>query len=51
MLWTCSRTSARVSNARTIAPRLRAAPIAARPATPAPMTSTLAGGTLPAAVI
>jgi len=28
-----------------------AAPIAARPATPAPMTNTLAGGTLPAAVI
>jgi hypothetical protein len=36
--------------ARTIAPRLEAAPIAARPATPAPATSTLAGGTLPAAV-
>jgi hypothetical protein len=28
-----------------------AAPIAARPATPAPMTKTFAGGTLPAAVI
>ena len=28
-----------------------AVPIAARPATPAPMTSTLAGGILPAAVI
>ena len=36
--------------ARTIAPRLPAAPIAASPATPAPATSTLAGGTLPAAV-
>jgi hypothetical protein len=33
-----------------IAPRLVAVPIAARPATPAPTTSTLAGGTLPAAV-
>ena len=51
MLWTCSFTSGRVSKARTIAPRPRAAPIAAKPATPAPMTSTLAGGTLPAAVI
>ncbi len=51
MLCTCSRTSARVSNARTMAPRLRAAPTAERPATPAPITSTLAGGTLPAAVI
>ena len=29
---------------------LFAAPIAARPATPAPMTITFAGGTLPAAV-
>jgi hypothetical protein len=36
--------------ARTIAPRLEAAPIAARPATPAPAISTFAGGTLPAAV-
>jgi len=32
-----------------MAPRPRAAPIAARPATPAPMTRTFAGGTLPAA--
>ena len=51
MLCTCSLTVGRVSNARTIAPSPRAAPIAARPATPAPITSTLAGGTLPAAVI
>ena len=36
--------------ARTIAPRLLAVPIAARPATPAPTTRTFAGGTLPAAV-
>ena len=47
---TWSATSGRGSVARTIAPRLEAAPIAARPATPAPATSTLAGGTLPAAV-
>ena len=47
---TCSPTSGRASKARTIAPRLLAVPIAARPATPAPTTSTLAGGTLPAAV-
>jgi hypothetical protein len=33
-----------------MAPMLPAAPMAARPATPAPTTSTLAGGTLPAAV-
>ena len=44
MLLTCSLTAARVSNARTMAPRPRAAPMAARPATPAPMTSTFAGG-------
>ena len=50
MLSTCSATSGRVSKARTIAPMPRAAPMAASPATPAPMTSTLAGGTLPAAV-
>jgi hypothetical protein len=40
-----------VSNARTIAPKPRAAPIAAKPATPAPITIIFAGGTLPAAVI
>ncbi len=51
MLSTCSLTSGRVSNARTIAPRLFAAPMAARPATPAPITSTFAGGMRPAAVI
>jgi len=33
-----------------MAPSDVAVPIAARPATPAPITSTLAGGTLPAAV-
>ena len=33
-----------------MAPMPRAAPMAASPATPAPITSTLAGGTLPAAV-
>ena len=33
-----------------MAPSEVAVPIAARPATPAPITSTLAGGTLPAAV-
>ena len=51
MLSTCSFTSGRVSNARTIAPILLAAPIAESPATPAPMTSTFAGGIFPAAVI
>ena len=35
----------------TTAPRLTAVPSAARPATPAPITNTFAGGTLPAAVI
>ncbi len=47
---TCSATSGRTSKARTIAPIDPAAPIAARPATPAPTTKTRAGGTLPAAV-
>ena len=47
----CSLTTGLVSNARTIAPRLLAAPIAASPATPAPIIKTFAGGTLPAAVI
>ena len=37
--------------AYTIAPIPPAVPIAARPATPTPATSTLAGGTFPAAVI
>src|SRR5690349_12884293 len=47
---TWSATSGRGSVARTIAPSDPAVPIAASPATPAPATSTLAGGTLPAAV-
>ena len=47
---TCSATSGRGSVARTTAPSDPAAPIAASPATPAPATSTFAGGTLPAAV-
>ena len=47
----CSATSGRTSNAYVIAPKDVAVPIAANPATPAPTTSTLAGGTLPAAVI
>ena len=47
---TCSATSGRASVARTTAPRLPAVPMAARPATPAPTTRTLAGGTFPAAV-
>src|SRR5699024_12742657 len=47
---TWSATSGRGSVARTIAPRELAAPIAARPATPAPATSTFSGGTFPAAV-
>ena len=48
---TWSATSGRGSVARTIAPSEPAAPIAARPATPAPATRTLAGGIFPAAVI
>ena len=40
-----------MSKALTIAPKLFAVPIAERPATPAPITKTLAGGILPAAVI
>ena len=48
---TWSRVALRGSNARTIAPRARAVPMAERPATPAPMTRTRAGGTVPAAVI
>ena len=42
--FTWSATSARVSFARTIAPRPTAVPIAARPATPAPAMNTFAGG-------
>ena len=48
---TCSRTASRVSKTRTMAPMDFAAPMAARPATPPPMTNTLQGGTRPAAVI
>ena len=47
----CSSTAARVSKTRTTAPSPRAAPAAARPATPPPTTNTLAGGVRPAAVI
>ena len=48
---TCSFTADRVSKARTIAPMFLAWPIAARPATPPPITRIFAGGTFPAAVI
>ncbi len=47
----CSDTSGLTSNALTIAPIDCAVPIAANPATPAPITRILAGGTFPAAVI
>ena len=47
----CSATSGRTSKARVMAPRETEVPMAARPATPAPITSTRAGATLPAAVI
>ena len=40
-----------MSVAETTAPSRRAVAIACRPATPAPITNTLAGGTVPAAVI
>ncbi len=49
--WICSLTAERTSNAVTTAPRRRAVAIACRPATPAPSTSTWAGGIVPAAVI
>ena len=48
---TCSFVAGRTSVAETCAPRRRAVAIACRPATPAPMTKTLAAGTVPAAVI
>ena len=51
MLCTSSRTPDLVSKARTIAPKLWAQPTAESPATPAPITKTLAGGIFPAAVI
>src|SRR5690606_35945675 len=50
-LCTCSLTELLVSNASTTAPSLRAVAIACNPATPEPITSTFAGGTVPAAVI
>jgi hypothetical protein len=48
---TCSFTAGRTSVAVTMAPRRRAVAIACSPATPTPMTKTLAAGTVPAAVI
>ena len=50
-LSTCSFTAGRTSKPETTAPSRRAVAIACRPATPAPSTSTLAGATVPAAVI
>ena len=49
--WICSLVAERTSVALTCAPRRRAVAIACRPATPTPMTNTLAGLTVPAAVI
>ena len=48
---TCYLTAGLVSNPLTIAPKLLAVAIAANPATPPPITSILAGGNFPAAVI
>lgn len=48
---TYSLTAALVSKPLTIAPKLLAVAIADNPATPPPITKTLAGGNLPAAVI
>jgi hypothetical protein len=48
---TYSLTADLVSNPLTIAPKLLAVAIADKPATPPPITRTLAGGSLPAAVI
>ena len=50
-LSTCSFDAALTSVAETIAPNLFAVATACKPATPAPMTKTLAAGTVPAAVI
>ena len=50
-LSTCSLAAMRTSVASTTQPRRRAVAIAIRPATPAPKTTTLAGGTVPAAVM
>ena len=47
----CSLTAERTSKACTTAPSRRAVAIACSPATPAPSTSTLAGRTVPAAVV
>jgi hypothetical protein len=44
-------TASLVSNPLTIAPKLLAVAIDESPATPPPITKTLAGGNLPAAVI
>ena len=44
---TCSRTAGRTSKPETTAPSRRAVAIACRPATPAPSTSTFAGGIVP----
>lgn len=49
-MWQMGRTDL-VSKTLTTAPMFLAVPMAERPATPPPMTSTLAGGTRPAAVI
>lgn len=46
-----SLTASLVSNPLTMAPKDLAVAIADNPATPPPMTKTLAGGSLPAAVI
>jgi hypothetical protein len=46
-----SLTASLVSKPLTIAPKLLAVPMADKPATPPPITNTLAGGNLPAAVI
>ena len=46
-----SAAAARTSYAFTTAPRRFAVAIACRPATPAPSTTTSAGGTVPAAVM
>ena len=44
-------TAGRVSVASTTAPSRRAVAMACSPATPAPITNTLAGSTIPAAVM
>src|SRR5690606_5713476 len=48
---TCSPAAARTSVALTTAPRRLAVAIACRPATPAPITKTFAGRTVPAAAL